>query len=778
MKPSIKFRPGTKLILSAIMAVVFLSGRAPAQWLSDTLDVIHYDISVDQLDFTGHILEAACELDLTFKMSGIESVQLELIELAVDSAWVGTESASFSQGASRVTVNLPEAAGPGDTLTIGLHYSGEPFHENWGGFHWSGSYAFNLGVGFQSIPHNLGKSWFPCVDDFRDRATYTLHVTVIPPDDAVCGGLLTGITQNPDGTRTYHWSLDQPIPTYLASVAVGDYARWTGVYNGIEKDVPVEIWVKPQDSSKVDGTFEHLNDMLALYENYFGPYPWDRVGYVGTAIGAMEHVTNIALPHNMINGSLTYETYVAHELAHMWFGDNVTCSSAEEMWMNEGWAVFCDALVQEALYGREQYLQFFREKHREVIQFCHTTSGDGSYFPLNQIPQEYTYGMSAYDRGATVAHSLRGYLGDTVFFDALRAFHEAFRYQPVSSYDLRDFLSSYTGIDMTPWFDNWVFHSGTPHYSVDSMQVLPSGNGYEVTVWLRQKRHGPEFTGNANRIELTFLDQEWNTESHTAQFDGETGSASFLLEINPVIVIPDFNELQCDAVTDRVLTISQTGNYTFDETWFELEVTGISDSALVWVGHQWAPPDPLQNPPPGLHISDYRYWIIKGLFPDEFTATGSFMYNRNAYLDNGIITSPTDSVIILYRPSPAFDWQYIPFNRVGIWNIGKIYVENLQPGEYALAVCDETFTGLAEPQAEFPFRLYPNPAGDFLYVETVRPGKIEIFDAAGKRVSESIFRHNGQFAIPTSGWTKGVYYVRFGTGAGQPVAMRKVVIMD
>jgi len=748
--------------------------------LGDTLDALSYTIYLTNLDFGTQEITAETEVVLASKVDNLNEIKLELQDLTVDDVLVdNTPITNFSQTDMMLIIPLSTPLNSGEQATVSVSYHGHPFHEAWGGFHWSGAYAFNLGVGFESIPHNLGKTWFPCIDDFQDRATYDLFVTVENGKDAVCGGLLQSITNNGNGTSTYHWSLNQTIPTYLASVAVGDYARWTSVYNGQNEDIPIEIWVKPVDSSKVDGSFQNLNAILSLYENKFGPYRWDRVGYVGTAIGAMEHVTNIALPHNMINGGTSGESYVAHELSHMWFGDNVTCASAEDMWLNEGWATFADGIYQEALYGRAQYLEFIRDMHKNVLQVCHTSGGDGSYFPLNQIPQNVTYGLSAYDRGATVVHTLRGYLGDDLFYAAAAAYNEEFKYNHASSYDLRDVMTAETGIDMAPWFDNWVFHSGTPHYSVDSFNVLSTPGEYDVTVYMKQKRHGPAYIGDGNKAEITFMDNDWNSYSDDVYFDGATGSQLVSVPFEPDFVIPDFHELQCDAATDFHNVIKTTGSPAFPNTFFELEVSVVNDSAFVWVGHQWAPPDPLITPVQGLTLSDYRYWDIQGIFPEGFQATGIFFYSVSAHLDDGLLTNPGDSIVMLYRPSPAYDWQFVNFSQIGLWNIGKLYVENIQPGQYTLAVCDDTFVGVKDNKEKTGFNVYPNPSDSGFNIETEVPGMLRFYDVAGKLLESRKIPKNTdlQYWEPAN-QGKGIFFVRYLSEDNRLVGVEKLVVTN
>lgn len=747
--------------------------------LSDTLDAISYTISMDDFDFENESFSAKTVVELMSKIDDLQEVTLELQDLTVDSVFIGGDKADgYTHQGFFLHIPLTETLNTGELVTVTVFYHGQPFHEAWGGFHWSGEYCFNLGVGFESIPHNLGKTWFPCIDDFRDRAFYDLYVTVAEGKDAVCGGILESITDNGDGTRTYYWSMGQSIPTYLASVAVGDYARWTDTYSGTENDIPIEIWIRPIDSSKVDLAFAKLNQIMGIFEDSYGPYRWDRVGYVGTAIGAMEHACNIAYPHFSIGSGIGNESLYTHELSHMWFGDNVTCSSAEEMWLNEGWAVFSEALYREFVYGKESYLEFLRDTHAGVIQYCHTPGKDGSYFPLNQIPQEITYGMSAYDRGATVAHSMRGYLGDDLFFDAIAAYNDHFQHNYASSYDMRDYITEYTGIDMTDWFDNWVLNSGTPHYSVDSFAVTTGSSGYDVTVYLRQKRHGPAFTGNSNKIELTFRDQGWNHYSAEVMFDGETGMQTVNVPFFPDFILPDFNEKQCDAITDHKETITEPGSLTFTKTYFEMEVESVDDSAFVYAGHQWAPPDPLATPIQGLTLSDYRYWVIDGIFPEGFNATGIFWYNRNTYLDDGIITSEEDSVILMYRPSPAFDWQFVDFTKIGLWNIGKLYVENLQKGQYTIAVADDTFVGINESETKTGFRVFPNPNRGGFNIEVNQPGTLKIYDVAGNLLDKKeVSDHLSLVEWQPAGLTDGTYIVQFCSLKQTVLGVEQIVVL-
>jgi aminopeptidase N len=682
-------------------------------------------------------ITAFTDITLTTPYDNITAIPLQLKELTADSVYVNwVKAEDFYQDEMLVRIPLGFAISAGDTVILRVHYSGVPYHESWGGFHYSGNYAFNLGVGISEIPHNLGKAWFPCVDDFTDRAVYDIYGTVDEDMEVIAGGMLVDAIDNGDGTKTYHWHCDYTMPTYLASIAIGDYVMVTDTFQGLERDIPIDIYVRPGDSVKVEGTFINLKDILGIFEGAMGPYPWERVGFTGTAIGAMEHATNIYVPHNTITGSTSYESLMAHEASHMWVGDMVTCSSAGEMWLNEGWATFFQYYYALILYDDpDQFKTDMRATHASVLQSCHTPSGDGSYFPLNQIPEEHTYGMAAYDKGATVVQALRFYLGDSLFFETLKAYLQEFAWSAASSYDMRDLMSGYTGMDMSGFFDNWVLNSGTPHYSVDSFNVV--GPQYTVIIDVKQKRKGPAFTGDGNIMEVTFMDENWNMHTDTLSFDGETGTVEKTVPFYPSVVLVDLEEKMFDATTDNYKIIHETGSVTFEKTFFNLQVDDITDSALVQVTHNWAPPDSLKTPVAGLRLSDYRYWHIDGILPGTFQATGKFYYARSGYLDNNLILNEEDSIVILFRKNASEDWQSVDFEQIGNWNIGNLIVPDLQLGEYTLGVWD-TQVGVPVKQKKDrgSLNIYPNPSGGSFSIMHDYPGnaRIAIYSPGGVEI--------------------------------------------
>ena len=327
-----------KYLLSLLLTICFFSFSAKSNEVGNDIDVSHYEIHLNEFNIDEKSLDASATITLT-ALNDIEIIELELRSLNVTSV-VSKEInvKEFSQKDDVLTINFASTLSKDSVISLSINYEGKTFNENWGGVHWSADYVYNLGVGFDSQPHNLGKTWFPCVDNFSDKASYDLYITIPEAMTSSCGGILSKSVSNNNGTKTDHWIVNQEIPTYLMSFAFGDFVLWEETYQGIERDIPIHVYAKPNQIEKVAGTFANIKEIAAFYEEKFGPYPLNRIGYVSTNLGCMEHVDNIALASQLINGKATFdnESLIAHEMSHAWFGDKVTCATAEDYFPNQG----------------------------------------------------------------------------------------------------------------------------------------------------------------------------------------------------------------------------------------------------------------------------------------------------------------------------------------------------------------------------------------------------------------------------------------------------------
>ena len=694
-------------------------------------DVHQYHIAIDTISFPTKMIGGYCELRLSPAASSPSSLTLQLLRMSIDSVkGPGSQPLAFQYNDTILSIQLTAPASPADTLQLTVYYHGMPVTDpsGWGGFYFSGNHAFNLGVGFESDPHNMGRAWFPCVDNFTDRATYRFSTTVPSGYKAFCNGLLVSDSILPDGRHRWVWEMDDPIPTYLASVAIAPYHTWERTC----QNLPVQIACLPQDTAKVTSTFVHLDSVLYHFISAYGPYRFDKVGYclVPFNSGAMEHATSIHIGRAFIDGSLNYETLWAHELAHMWWGDWVTCETAGDMWLNEGFASFNEAYMTEKLYGREAYRDWLRSNHRRVLQFAHRN--DNAYLPLINIPHAHTYGQTVYNKGADVAHTLRSYMGDSLFFTGCRAYMDSLGNGSANSYDLRDRLSAATGLDMTRFFDDWVFTPGFPHFSVDSVTAI-SASAHIYQIHTRQKSKGNNHIYEMP-VQITASDGIRDT-TFVVMMDSLTNTHTVQLGFLPGWFAVDRNEMISDAISDREKLILQTGQLPFEETNVTLNVlTPGMDTGIVRIEHHFVTPDPFASQNPGIMISDYHYWSVDGIFRPGFAARANFAYNGTAsstagFLDNTLITGTEDSLVLLYRKSCAEDWTAAPgqtlMTGAKFDKIGQISVDSLRKGEYALGykVQSTALNGVDKNEVN-PLKVWPNPSDEAVTCRVeLPPGK-------------------------------------------------------
>ncbi|MBI9033797.1 MAG: hypothetical protein JEZ03_04940 [Bacteroidales bacterium] len=745
-------------MFSILLILSSYSGICQQESLSDTIDVTHYDIHLDILNVTEHHISGYTDVTLTTPLASIYQIPLELKELEVTNVTLDNNPLTFEIIGDRIIIDLQNPLNQGNEITLHIEYSGEPYSESWGGFHFAAEYAFNLGVGFDSDPHNLGKAWFPCVDDFNDRALYDLHIRVDDPNKAVCGGNLIETISYDDNTTEFHWKMDKTIPTYLASVAIGNYELVDDVYQGIDQDIPITYYVRPSEIDKVEGSFANMHQIMSLFESHFGAYPFARVGYSSTAKGAMEHVSNISYPYGAIDGGLGSEWWYTHELAHMWFGNQVTCSSAEDMWLNEGWARYCETFMTEGLYGVEAARNRINGLHQDVLKTAHIS--DDGYRALYGIPTDYTYGATVYDKGGVVVHTLRHYLGDELFFPAIRSYLTTFAYDDASSWDLRDHLTEQTGINMTDFFDAWVFAPGFPQFEVDSFNYV-DGN---CTVFIGQKLRAATEMYNSNRVDITFMDAQWNLHTQMMEFSGELGSQTFSIPFEPILVMPDFYDHIADATIDVDKTLKEPIEYVFNETNFKAIVNQITDSAFLRVSYNMVAPDTLENTPTGFKISPNRYWKIEGILPQGFSSQGKFFFSAGStILDHELFSSNNDQIELLYRPNSSVEWQIVETTITGPGFVGSLVLEELLLGEYTVGVWGEDYIKVNElDQKSGSLRVFPNPSGSsFNFSTDVPNASIKIWNTGGEIIQNLMFLHDEANInwIP-EGISKGMLFVQ------------------
>lgn len=743
------------IILSASLLFSNFCFAQDKVWSYDVLDY-HINLNICNLSLKKISGFSQMKIKSTYNLP-LDSIYLFLKALKVDSVFYNDKKVGFNQKGELIscaTFNFK----PSDTIHLKLFYGGNPVLDPyWGGFYFSsadGGYAFNMGVGFEDIPHNYGRVWFPCNDNFNDKATYTYIITTDADKMAVCGGLLTNTKLNADNTVTYTWELKQEIPTYLASVAVGKYVLIHNKYKGKEKEIDIVLAALASDTTKLKSSFANLNNCISVFEDKFGSYQFDRVGFVVVPFnsGAMEHATNIAYPKYAVNGNLVYENLMVHEFSHHWWGNLVTCSSAEDMWLNEGWARWSEWLFDEVHYGKAEYLNELKENHRNVLQYAHIR--DLRVLPLSPMPIDVTYGTHTYDKGADVVHCLRTYMGDSLFFLSIQQFLNEKKFKNCSSSEFRDYLKNYSGLNLDNFFDNWVFEKGFPHFTVE---LNNKNKNAEIQV-IQNLRFTNKLYKEVPLI-LSFFDKNFNRHDIKIVVSDTQKTYQVALPFVPEIVISNIDYGIAEAKTFDSKTINKTGDYNFTDALFYVSVNGLKDSALVFVEHHWLSPQNINPSLDGIRLSDYRYWSVKGIFPALFNADARINYNGTEgtmtgsdYLDHTLKIVNEDSLVLLYRENYFSSWKIFESYKIITGSKtdkrGIIEIYNLKPGDYCLGIKDYK-SNVIKSGYQDRIKIYPNPANQsfmvsfnaYFQAKTVRlfdisGMQLHYFDAEGKVLLE------------------------------------------
>jgi aminopeptidase N len=744
---------------------------------SDSLDITHTFIEMNVANAPQ--ISARCVISFTAKMDDVKQIQLDLQGLAVDSVALNG-STFFTHIGTALTIPFVFPLDSGSNSFVEIYYHGQPVGDasGWGGVYSQSGYFFNLGVGFAADPHNFGRAWFPCFDNFVERCTFDFLIVSKPNQKTYCNGEL--ISENEEnGVLTRSWKIEQPIPSYLACFAAGPYVSWKRTYDSI----PVEIAAAAADTNKVRNTFQHLPEAVACYKYWFGPYLWPKIGYslVPFSGGAMEHATNVAIGQPFIDGSLTYETLWAHELSHHWWGDLATCSTAEDMWLNEGWAVYSEHLFTEWVYGRTEYLDAVRSNFLNVLEGTHVA--EGGYRAVSGLPHDLTYGEHVYNKGAIIGHNLRSYLGDTLFRAGIQTALAQTNFDDWSSAELRDKLSSATGQDLTDFFNDWVFAPGFSHFSVDSFstEIPPIDTFLICSVFVKQKLRGaPHFYQNVP-LEFTFVDENWQRQTRTAVVGGENSTAVFYFPY-PASA-PKFVWLNTDwkltlARTDRELVLKTTGSKNFTPAKMTMNVSALPDSALVRVEHHYAMPDVHGEANPNGYLLTNRYWTVEADFPAGFVGSAGIFYDGRGQLDQldtelfAQTSSSEDTILLLYRPAPGFPWtEYATYFHNKLTSptdkYGYIRIDNVQPGQYTVAKGVSTVSAGEPPTAVAFARATPNPADSVVRLQAEEPfDKILIFNEKGQILREWETAPTTELEVQMGNYPTGRYWFVLFTDKG------------
>jgi len=757
---------------------------------SDTFDIVNYRIKIDVTDFSTKIIRGQCDIDFSPRMENLNYIIFDLLEMDIDSVLYDSAKINYTYNSPFLKINFDSVLNIQDTLQVSVYYHGKSVIDpsGFGGFYFDKGVAYNLGIGLSSIPHNYGRSWFPCFDNFVERSTYDFDIITKPDHVAYCTGIYLGVDTLDNDKKEYHYRMEKQIPTYLAGVAASNYEEIDWNFEGMEKNIPIQLVAQPQDTANVKTSFAYLPFAIEALEYWYGPYQWSHVGYALTSHGAMEHPTNIAFNDFLGNDGDPEVTMgvMTHELAHHWWGDVTTLTTAQDMWIKEGTAEYSWHLFVEYFFGKDRFHEVLKANQLKVLTTAHIR--DDGYRALSGMPLDHTYGTTTYNKGAAVIHNLRSYMGDSLFKAGMQSILKKYAFSHLDADQFETQLEESTGLDLTCFFNNWIYSPGFSAFEIDSVKLTNQGNDYKADIFLEQKlHHAPEFYCDVP-VEISFYDNKYNRIDKTIIMSGRFDSASVTLPFKPAFWI--INE-------DQKLNLSQLGEtvYLKKNKSYNLKYAKISivtkdlssDSLFIHAEHIRGAPDTAKNENPYviLKVSNSHFWNISGLLPEENSIKASFFYNggSDSELDFDLAYGNEDSIMIVYRKNASEDWKIFQNAKKQkfspIDGKGNIIITGLKAGQYAFAkIINNSSTGITD-EISGNINIYPNPAKDYIVVDLMNfnkeTAKLSLYNIYGQ-VVYSTGKINVYKRIDISSFLPGVYFLKLYNDLKEELIVEKIII--
>lgn len=432
--------------------------------------------------------------------NGLNQISLDLANaITVDSVFINGQRTTFSHSSNLLNILFDREYNTDELFNALVYYHGTPAITGFGSF--GDSVRADGAHWIWTLSEPYGASdWWPCINHPSSKAdSIDIWITCLSAYKAVSQGKLIETLINGDGTTTYKWKHRYPIATYLVSATLTNFDIFSDWYKYSQTDsMEVINYVTTDIALKNPGyriNAARTPRMLQIFSELFGQYPFikEKYGHVEFGWGGgMEHQTITSL------GTYAFsESTIAHELAHQWFGDMITCRTWPDLWLNEGFATYCEALYREQEYGFSSYSSRMigiagtaksSAKNAVGTLYVQDTTNVGNLFASSRV----------YYKGAWVLHMLRHVMGDSMFFHAIKSYANdpQLMYGTASTIDLQSACERISGNNLSYFFNEWVYGERYPKYYY-SLSVVPQGQNYLSTVRIQQA------TGTSNPAYFT-----------------------------------------------------------------------------------------------------------------------------------------------------------------------------------------------------------------------------------------------------------------------------------
>jgi len=390
----------------------------------------------------------------------------------------GMKVLEFKYKKSKLNIKLDKEYTRNDSYTILINYIAKPddilksgsraIHEN-KGLYFIDSKTDNPQIWTQGETQS-NSAWFPTIDAPNQKMTQEIFLTVNKEFQTLSNGKLISSLLNNDGTRTDYWKQTKPHAPYLAMIAVGKF----NISKDYWRDLPINIYTEDGDEDKAKELYRNTSEMIEFYSrklNY--DFPWDKYSQIVVrdfVSGAMENTGAVVFGDYILRYSneeerIEYESVVAHELSHHWFGDLVTCESWANLPLNESFATYFEYLWIEHQYGRYYADKHIADDYRSY-NFEHIYK-DENLIRFYNKHRDNMFDAHSYQKGGMILHMLRYTVGDNAFWDALELYLKTNEFKAVEIHHLRLAFEEVTGQDLNWFFNQWFLSKGIPILNIE-----------------------------------------------------------------------------------------------------------------------------------------------------------------------------------------------------------------------------------------------------------------------------------------------------------------------
>lgn len=547
-------------------------------------DALYYDITLDLRDFYGQTIAGSVIVKARSLAPDLDELVLDLCSnLTVDSCVVAGSARPFASSDHVLTIALDRVYGENEIVEARVVYHGTPCQSST----FTSFSFYNRPVGSRQIPSistlsepQGARDWWPSKDDPADKAD-SARISLIVADTltATSNGVLEAITPLPPSSRMFTWFERHPISTYLICASATNYAHYREWFVSQTGDsVPLDHYPYPERLAQAQESWNRLPEMMAFCEQIYGSYPFADEKYGHTMFnwgGAMEHQCNTSYGRSITTGTHAYDYIVQHELSHQWWGDDVTLGTWPDIWLNEGFASYSEALWFEFVYGPDM-----------LQEYMTASWGNDVNDPSGPVydPAELFSSNTVYDKGSWIVHMLRGVVrNDSLFYAALAEYRARHAYGNAITTEFLSDVSDVIGYDVTPYLHAYLYRTNRPHYAVSFGSGLVDGETV-TAVRIRQTQTDPDTTF-CTRLDLRFTTAQ-DTITERVENSEWAERYYFSLEFTPTGLQVDPRDWVLKQVATEALPLTIL-NQTVPEATagedYEYALTAIAGSgALAW----------------------------------------------------------------------------------------------------------------------------------------------------------------------------------------------------